>query len=159
MAKPYEFYLRGSDTYFEHTAGYVTTGASDSAPTTIAGPPSTTSGWITVPALGASAEILNDGEAWESPSGNEYKDDAQRWQLTIRTERYNFPAGWADWKALMNHTTRRYLYLAVKTYDVTLHASGYCIPVTCELSTEHIYDDGTKAVTLTLRFRAPGEIL
>lgn len=159
MATPYEFYLRGSDTFFEATSGYVTTGAADSAPTTIAGPPSTTSGWITISALGASPELANDGEAWESAAGNEYKDDAQRWTLTIRTEPYGFPADWADYKALMNHTTRRYLYLAVKTYDVTLHASGKCIPVTCETATEHNYDNGTKSVTLTLRFRAPGEVL
>lgn len=159
MAKPYEFYLRGSDTFFTSASGYVTTGAADSAPGTIAGPPSTTSGWITVPALGASPEITNEGEAWQSPSGNEYKDSDQRWQLTIRTEPYAFPADWADWKALNNHVTRRYLYLAVKTYDVTLHASGYCIPVTCDVSSEHTYDNGSKALTLTLRFREQGEVL
>lgn len=159
MATPYEFYLRGSDTYFQATSGYVTTGAADSAPTTIAGPPSTTSGWITISALGGSPEIVNDGEAWQSASGNEYKDSDQRWQLTIRTEPFAFPTDWADWKELNNHVTRRYLYLAVKTYDVTLHASGYCIPVTCEASSEHTYDNGTKSKTLTLRFRAPGEVV
>lgn len=159
MATPYEFYLRGSDTYFQATSGYTTTGASDSAPTTIAGPPSTTTGWLTVEALGASPEMINEGETWRSPSNSMYKDKDQRWKLTIRSKRYAFPSEWSDYRSLMEHVTRRYLYLAVKTYDVSLHSSGQCIPVTCDVSTEHSYDNGDKAVTLTLTLRSPGEVL
>lgn len=155
----YEFYLRGADTYFADTGGVVTTGASDSAPTTIAGPPSTTTGWITVPGLGLDPTIANEGEEWISASGRIYKDSLQRWGLVLRTLPYSFPSDWADYRALQEHLSRPYLYLAIKTYGVSLHASGECLPVVCEAQTEHRHDTGDKVVTLNLKLRTSGEVL
>ena len=152
MSVPFEFYLRGSDTFFDVTGTTVPTGAADSAPTTIAGPPSTTTGWVTVEAYGADPTLTNEGEEWTSGSGGAYRDSFPRWTFNVVTRAYRFPDDFTAYTALMQHLAKRYLYLAVKTYDVTLHGTNECIPVVCDFSVEHDYDYGKK-VTLSLKHR------
>lgn len=159
MSKPYEFYLRGTNTFFGDATPYVTTAAADSAPGTMQGPPTSTAGWITVRAYGADATLPTEGDEWMNPAGQAYKDIIQRWQFTLKTLKYGFPADWSDWYALQQHITRTYLYMAVKTYDITLHPVDRAIPVTVDSSPVHEYSDGTKSMTLTLKRRVTGETL
>ncbi len=170
MSVPFEFYLRGSSTYFaaQYSAlpeGYwVQTGAADAAPNTIAGPPTTTTGWLTIQAFGADATLTNEGDEFTTGDGSVYKDSTPRWTFTIKTLGYVFPDDWQDYRDLMKHLSRPYLYITSKTYDEHLMfgnnaSTNWVLPVTCEASVEHNYDNGKKYVTMTLKHRVMTEAL
>lgn len=161
MSKPYEFYLRGTDTYFKIVPSSYTvvpTGAADAAPNTIAGPPASTTDWITVEAFGADVTLTNDGEEYTTPSAQMFKDSEPRWTFTIRTRRYRYPSEYADYKELMQTLAKPYLYLVSKTYDFDLPATNNAIPVVCNFTVDHDYTYG-KSVTMNLTHRARTDAL
>lgn len=155
----YKLWFRGSSTLFATTGATATvpTGVADAAPGTIKAPASPE--WLLVDVMGANPTLLNEGEAYTTPSLNEYSDSIPRWRFSIRTKRFYFPADWPDLQALLQHLSRKYFYFAVHTYDVDLHPADTCVAVTAKVTQEDTYDDGSKRLTIELRKRGITEKL
>ncbi len=152
------FWIRGTSTYFAPTGATMTvpTGTED-APDTIGTPAAPA--WVRVHVMGANPTLTNEGDSYTTPSGGKYKDSRPRWKFTMKTARYGFEADWAEFKALMQHLSRQYVYLAVDDYPVDLHPVNTCMLVTATITQEDNYDDGTKRLTIEFEKSHIGEAL
>lgn len=149
----FEAWLRGSNTYFDaDTNSEVDTGVSDSAPATIA-EPSDPNGWLAVSVWGFYPEDKDEGTGYETPAGDSFDDPRIREHFTLELLPLNRTDDASTITALREHLSKRYLYIAVKTYDETLHNTNHCIAVKREWKKESKDKANQKVYTLELSKR------